>query len=215
MASNAGLLFWDLDGTLIDSLLLKGELFAQIFDDYPESRDELVAYHLEHSGLDRRQKIRRMGTDVLHIDESEDRIEFRAGRFGILIKQRIHEANLAHDSVKTLRNLATTCQMHVITAMPQDEALLVVKHHKIHDYFDTISGFPTPKSAYIDAILSGYPQRPAAAVVGDSIEDYSTAARSGIDFFQVRLRSAAPITGAIAILDGFEAADEKIRLALS
>ena len=211
MYASSGLIFWDLDGTLVDSVPLKGELFAEVFDDYSEYHDALVAFHHQHGGLNRSEKIRRMGAEVLQIALDDDQIARRSARFAELIDSRVREAPLAPGALTTLQDLAATYPMHVVTAMPDAEALPILRYHRIADYFETTTGFPVPKSKAVKSTLSAHDPRPSAVLIGDSSEDASTAIQSGIGFIQVRLGTAAPLLGAVLILDGLEGAARRIR----
>ena len=215
MSEALGLIFWDLDGTLIDSVPLKGELFARVFDDHPGHHDDLVAFHLDHGGLNRTEKIRRMSTEVLGIPADEAEIERRVSRFGELTDRHLREAPLAPGASATLQELARSSVMHIVTAMPHDEARPILEHHGIAAYFESITGFPVRKAEAVEAVLSGYDARPPATLIGDSREDASTAQRSGISFIQVRLDDAAHLPGAALVLDGLEDAAARIRHAIT
>lgn len=214
MSEALGLIFWDLDGTLLDSVPLKGELFARVFDDHPGHHDDIVAFHLDHGGLNRTEKIRRMSTEVLGIPADEADVEQRVFRFGELTGRHLREAPLAPGASATLHELASSYVMHVVTAMPQDEARPILEHHGILAYFESITGFPVRKAEAVEAVLSGHDPRPAAALIGDSCEDASTALATGISFIQVRLDDAAQLRGAILVLDGLEDAATRIRRAM-
>lgn len=215
MSEALGIIFWDLDGTLIDSVPLKGELFARVFDDHPGHHDDLVAFHLDHGGLNRTEKIRRMATEVLDICADEAEIERRVSRFEELTDRHLRDAPLAPGASATLHELARSYVMHIVTAMPQDEARPILEHHGIAAYFESITGFPVRKAEAVEAVLSGHDPRPAAAFIGDSREDASTALRTGISFIQVRLDDAAQLCGAVLVLDGLEDAAPRIRQAIT
>lgn len=215
MTEALGLIFWDLDGTLIDSVPLKGELFARVFDDHPGHYDDLVAFHLDHGGLNRTEKIRRMSTEVLGIPADEAEIERRVSRFGELTDRHLRDAPLAPGASATLHELASSYVMHIVTAMPQGEARPLLEHHGIAAYFESITGFPVRKAEAVEAVLSGHGPRPAAAFIGDSREDASAALASGISFIQVRHDDAAHLRGAVLVLDGLEGAAPRIRQAVT
>lgn len=215
MSGSSGHIFWDLDGTLIDSVSLKGKLFAEVFDEYPEHHEAFVALHLAHGGLNRSEKIRRMGAEVLGISLSDEQVATRSIRFGELVEEHLREAPLAPGAEAALQELAPTCPMHVVTAMPGAEAKPILEHHGIAAYFETIRGHPTPKTTSVNSILSRHVPRPPAVLIGDSYEDSSAADQVGVAFIQVRLDGAAPLPGALFILDGLEGAAPRIQAALT
>lgn len=214
MFGSSGHIFWDLDGTLIDSVPLKGKLFAEVFHDFPEHQEDLLAFHLAHGGLNRSEKIRRMGVEVLGISLSGDQVAARSARFGELIEEHLREAPLAPGAEVALHELAATNTMHVVTAMPNIEAHQILEHHGIAAYFQTIYGHPTPKTTSLKSLMDRHNPRPPAVLLGDSSEDSTAADRAGVAFIQVRLDGAAPLPGAVDILDGLEKSAPRIRQAL-
>jgi beta-phosphoglucomutase-like phosphatase (HAD superfamily) len=50
-------IFFDVDGVLIDSLAIKGDSFSRAFNDYPEAREEIIAFHLSHGGVTKKSPV--------------------------------------------------------------------------------------------------------------------------------------------------------------
>ena len=52
------LVIFDLDGVLIDSVELKGQVFAEVFSDFPSETERILALHRANGGVSRARKIK-------------------------------------------------------------------------------------------------------------------------------------------------------------
>lgn len=178
-------IIFDFDGVLIESVKIKTEAFAKLFEEEgPGIVDQVVAYHLSHGGLTRVEKFRYFYRHILKRELSDDRLQTLCNEFRRLVLDKVVNARLVEGAQQVLE----ACRRHgvlafVVSASPQEELLLIVQRRGMAEFFQGIYGSPTTKPASLRYIISthGFHVR-EILFVGDALADYNAAREVGVWF---------------------------------
>jgi len=175
--------FLDVDGVLIDSVDVKGGAFVETFADFPESAEQVLAFHQAHGGLTREIKIRQILESLGNESPSESEVSDRVSRFADLIVQRVINAAEIPGTYEFLREWSNRCPLYAVSATPDEELQRIMALRGLHPFFRTVRGWPPEKSELIrQQITSGGFKKSQCILVGDSDEDYQAAKRASVPF---------------------------------
>lgn len=189
-------LLFDVDGVLIDSLDVKGEAFADVFSDVPDSRDTVVAFHRTHGGVTRSIKIGLLYERLMGEAPAEVELETRVRSFGEAVRQRVIDAPEIEGAHAALERWSQRCPLHAVSATPSEELTVILKARGLAAFFTGIHGWPPAKADAVRALLSQYGYEPEWTVlVGDSHEDFAAAQKSGVRFVHLVAPGASAFEG--------------------
>jgi len=179
----ARLVFWDFDGVIKDSLLVKEKAFSSIFETYGSDLVSRVRkHHRGNGGVSRLEKfplyLSWAGLPVTPqaISELSSRME------GLVI-----DGVLTSDWVPGVKNLLQNNpygqQFVVVSATPLFELIHIIARLGLASCFQSIYGAPISKTEAIARFMSTsrYPPH-CCLMIGDSQADYDAAQNNGISF---------------------------------
>ena len=177
-------IFFDFDGVLAESMNVKTEAFAKLFESYgKEIVNKVVKYHIENGGISRYEKIKYYYSEYLSKPLSNSELNAIAKQFSDLVVQKVIEAPEVRGVKEFLERYYKKIDLYVVSGTPQDELMLIIKKRKMKKYFKGIFGAPEAKSSIIKKIISdiSYNQE-RVLYIGDSLSDYRDAKKAKIDF---------------------------------
>ena len=179
-------IFFDVDGVLIDSVEIKGEVFAEVFSDFPAESERILALHRAYGGVSRASKIKLMYRELTGNEiESHDYAQ-RLHLFSALIRDRVLRAPEISGARKTLEDLHEFFWMHAVSAMPIEELTQVLAKHQFYSFFRSVHGDPPQKSETVRELLDGHGYKTQDCfLVGDSRQDEQAALINRLTFIQV------------------------------
>jgi len=173
----------DFDGVIVESNDIKDRAFSEIFKEYPEHYEEMMAYHFAHNAVDRQQKFRYFVDEMLNLQNNSVLIEECSNRFSKITKQSIIKCPYVEGALSFLDYAHKKYPLYLISATPQEELDAIVQARDLKKYFKAIFGAPLRKSDTIGKIMLTENALPDETLfVGDSPEDLKTASRLGIHF---------------------------------
>jgi len=186
MKSRPEAIFFDVDGVLIDSLAVKGDAFSRAFSDYPEAREEIIAFHLSHGGVTRSDKITLLFRLIVGREPSAQEIADRIRQFSSSVFEGVVAAPEIPGARAALEEWSGKVALHAVSATPTDELRLIFDRRNITKFFTSVHGWPPKKELTVQYILTAYGYDPAACIlVGDSREDLHAALAAGVSFIQI------------------------------
>jgi phosphoglycolate phosphatase-like HAD superfamily hydrolase len=186
------LVFFDLDGVLVDSNELKVDCLRQSLADLPA--DVVDAFAVEFKltfGRSRREHFAALYRDHLGFHDQgaafETFYDRYAGAYASLLVTRYVESEVCEHAPRLLRSLAGKgVAMWVVTGTVGTEAEHVLSAAGLRGLFDAVRGGEQPKARHIASGLLHEGIAPADAVlIGDSRHDRLAADEAGIDFLFV------------------------------
>jgi phosphoglycolate phosphatase-like HAD superfamily hydrolase len=176
--------FFDFDGVLAESADIKTVAFVEMYKQYgPEVVDNVVAHHLEHGGISRRQKIRHCHKTFLGIEVTSDEMAVLGRRFSVLVEDAVVAADWVAGARAFLDAHCGRLAMFVISGTPEEELKRITARRGMDGYFVSVRGSPPVKEPIIVELLAEHGLRPDRVLfVGDTMTDYRAATATGLAF---------------------------------
>lgn len=175
--------FLDVDGVLIDSVDVKGDVFVEIFADFPNSAEQVLAFHRANGGLTREIKIRQILELLGDESPSEREVLDRVSHFAALVVERVIQAPEIPGTHTFLQEWSNRCPFYAVSATPDEELQRIMVARGLMPFFRKVRGWPPEKSELISQeISSGEFMASQCILVGDSDEDYRAAKRASVSF---------------------------------
>ena len=175
--------FLDVDGVLIDSIDVKGDVFVEVFADFPNSAQQVLGFHQAHGGLTREIKIRRILELLGEESPSEPEVSDRVSHFAALVVERVTQAPEVPGTHTFLQEWSNRCPFYAVSATPNEELQRIMAARGLLPFFRKVRGWPPEKSGLISQeIVSGGFDPSDCILVGDSGEDYQAAKQASIRF---------------------------------
>jgi phosphoglycolate phosphatase-like HAD superfamily hydrolase len=181
------IIFFDFDGTLVDSAAIKRNCFYSIFPNTPECRSIVSAVLFENPEASRYEVIPRMIEEMLSknlplLQGTEIAIETYASQ--------VLAAVMACDEMpgagRLLAALSARCTICIASNTPDGDLRRLVAARNWHKLVKSIDGYPRRKTDIIRDRLSGFGFSPHhALVVGDGRSDEEAAAANGCAFHKI------------------------------
>lgn len=186
--SGGGLVVFDFDGTLADSAGVKTEAFHLLYLDEhgPEVAARVLAYHLEHQGISRYDKIRFAEEEILGRPCTEARLDEVADRFSHLVEDRVVAAAAIPGAEEFLASNHGR-RLSVASATPTAELRRIVARRGWNSHFAAVDGSPMAKGEIIELHMAQLSiARARTVMVGDQMSDHRAAEHAGVRFIGVR-----------------------------
>jgi HAD superfamily hydrolase (TIGR01549 family) len=173
---NAKTIFWDFDGVIKDSVVVKSDAFEQLFLPFGDKVAISAREHHEaNGGMSRFEKLpiylNWAGEEV-----NAELIDEYATKFSQLAKQKVINSEWVDGISDYLERNYNRQYFFLITSTPQHEIEDIIDKLNISRYFKRIIGSPTTKKDAIKNIIVNYSIKPEESImVGDSVSDYEAA----------------------------------------
>ncbi len=182
--NNYKLIFWDFDGVIKDSLEVKREAFANIFqgiDDQTKLR--IKKHHDENGGMSRYEKIP-LYLEFANKSKKDEDVQSYLNLFSRHVKSGVINSKWC-DGVKEYLSQNYNDQYFILlTATPTVEIKEIVYELKIDMFFKEIYGSPIKKNEIVNNILKKLKfKNSEVALLGDSKNDYIAAKKNNINFY--------------------------------
>jgi len=176
----------DFDGVIVDSMGVKADAFAEVFRDYPQHTNEIVAFHHQHGGMNRYLKFAHIYEQILHLPLEIGRLDQLADMFINYVFERMIAVPFRVGAQEFLEHHNADQDLFVVSATPQDELRKIIERRGLTSHFKLVLGAPGGKAENLSRILRQFKLAPAETVfVGDALADYEGAARNDIPFIGI------------------------------
>jgi HAD superfamily hydrolase (TIGR01549 family) len=180
----------DFDGIVLESCDIKTVAFRKLFEDYPESVDEIVNYHLEHMGVSRYKKFKYFYEHFLKKTLKDEELQELGNKFSELVLEEIKTCTFVSGALNFLNNYSKKFSIYVASGTPEPELQMIVKERGLEGYFKGVYGAPATKSEILNRIVKKENvEKRDVVFVGDSQTDFKEALKAEIPFIY-RARSS-------------------------
>ena len=186
------LFVFDFDGVLADSVGIKTAAFAEMYRPYGEDIvQQVVAYHVNHGGVSRFDKIKHYHQVLLGETLSEADVDRMAEYFSALVLKKVISSEEIPGSERFLKWLSTRGKCCAInSATPQDEMQRIAAARGLAKYFFMILGSPKSKVENLQTIMDVSGISPKRTLFfGDALSDAKAADACGVGFVGVGIDS--------------------------
>lgn len=175
---------FDFDGVLVESVNVKTQAFATLYDRYGSFVvEQVVAYHMRNGGLSRFEKFRHFHNKLLGLPLSNEEENRLAAEFNALVEAEVVAASWVDGAEEFLAEHYTTLPLFVASGTPEEELKRILKMRNMSHYFHAAFGSPAKKGDILRGILENGGYRPEKVLmIGDSLLDMEGAQEAGICF---------------------------------
>jgi phosphoglycolate phosphatase-like HAD superfamily hydrolase len=176
---------FDFDGVLVESVGLKTEAFAALYEaEGPKIAADVRKYHLMHGGMSRYAKFRYYEEVLLkRPPPNAERMAELDGRFSDLVEDKVIDASAVAGAQDLLNLLHGRLPLHVISATPEAELLRIVRGRGWQEFFYLVLGSPRTKQDSLRMALTYGSYEPnKVLMIGDAMSDFEAAASCGTRF---------------------------------
>jgi len=180
---DASTIFWDFDGVIKDSVLVKSDAFEKLFITFGEELAKKVKkHHEDNGGMSRYEKFPiylswagKQKSDKLILDYEQ--------QFSKLVKQSVIESPWVKGVQEYLEINYEKQEFFLVTATPQNEIEDILMKLQISHFFKHIIGSPMSKQDGVESLIKDYDIKiDHAIMIGDSMSDYSAAIDNNVNF---------------------------------
>lgn len=177
-------IFFDFDGVIVESIEIKNNAFATIYEPFG---DDIVSAALEHhkanEGISRLIKFRHCHKALLGIDLDDDSLYELAQTYTSIVEDRVVACDSVAGAEAFLTKHHQQIMMFVVSGTPEDELQRIAERRSLSLYFKEVRGSPKTKDAILSELLARYGLDLAKTLfVGDAMADYRAATACGVPF---------------------------------
>lgn len=180
-------IIYDFDGVICDSVNIKTEAFALMYQSYgDEIQKKVIKYHLDNGGISRFEKIKYFHQHFLNINLKNEEINNLANTFSDLVKINVIKSNYIPGALEFIKKNHKKTLQFICTGTPQIEIIEILKRRDIINYFNKVYGSPQKKESIIKEILDTTNlDTKNILYFGDAMTDYNAANEFNISFIGV------------------------------
>jgi phosphoglycolate phosphatase-like HAD superfamily hydrolase len=183
--SNVKTCIFDVNGVLIDSNMANARAMGSAFSDDPMVQEQIAAFYLTLTGIDRGEKIRRVQSNIIQRPFGEDEFEDLWEKLKTLTQTSMGTAPLA----KGCKNILVALARRGITRMalsntPLDELRRILAAQGLDSHLDIIRGGGNwPKTESLKRLVREFELRPEYCLfIGDGKGDLWATRAAGVPF---------------------------------
>lgn len=193
---------FDFDGVLVESLAVKAEAFAKLYEHGgPEIQEKVRAYHKAHGGVSRYEKIRYFEKNFMGSAPTEQKIQEMSAQFSDLVEKKVSASGWVVGAKEFLEKYYQKSPLYVASATPQAELERILAARDMADYFKGVYGSPETKDNHLRTVIVAQGCTAAEILmVGDAMSDYEAAQMTGANFIGRRTTTEFP-AGTVVIRD--------------
>jgi len=206
--SKVKICIFDVNGVLIDSNLANAHAMGQAFSDDPLTQQQIAAFYLTLTGIDRGEKIRRVQDQLIQRPFAEKEFELRWEKLKTLTKHSMGTAPLVKGCKSILKALARLDITRVaLSNTPLNELHHILAVQKLELLLDIIRGGGNwPKTESLKHLLDEFEFNPKTCLfIGDGKGDLWAAKAAGVSFVAID-----PDTGEFDEAQGFDGPFENL-----
>lgn len=148
-------IIFDFDGVIAESVNVKTETFAKMYEEYGEEIvNKVVSHHLSHGGISRFEKFKFYHKEYIGIELTNQQLQELANKFSELVVQKVIAAPYVPGALEFIQNNYKYYDYFISTGTPEDEMINIVNKKHINNYFKSIYGSPEEKTKHINNIIT-------------------------------------------------------------
>ena len=184
-----GIIF-DFDGVIADSIKVKTDAFASLYQQYGDNViTKVIEHHEANGGMSRFEKIKLYHGSYLNKVITNEGIQELANQFSKLVVKKVIESAYVPGVLKYIQKCYEKHNLFISTGTPTKEMKLILKGRGIGQFFTDVYGSPAKKTVHLNHILSKYDLKPDEMIFyGDSNSDCDAAKNARIPFVLIKNR---------------------------
>ena len=182
-----GIIF-DFDGVIAESVQVKTDAFASVYEQYGDNIvTKVIEHHEANGGMSRFEKIKLYHGFYLNKAITNEEIEELASQFSKLVVQKVIDSPYVPGVFQYIQKCYKKYNLFISTGTPTNEIKQILNARDIAEYFIEIHGSPEKKSVHITQIISKYNYHPEELIFyGDANTDINAAKQAGVPFVLIK-----------------------------
>ena len=182
-----GIIF-DFDGVIADSVQVKTDAFASLYEQYGDNIvTKVIEHHEANGGMSRFKKIKLYHESFLNKAITNEEIEDLANQFSKLVVRKVIDVPYVPGVFKYIQKCYEKYNLFISTGTPTNEIKQILSARDIAEYFIGIHGSPEKKSLHITKIISKYNYHPDELIFyGDANTDINAAKQASVPFILIK-----------------------------
>lgn len=179
-------IFWDFDGTIVDSVDAKLDAFLDLFaTESQHSLEKIAQHHLDNGGISRFEKIP-LYLGFCGITPNPHIVDCYMSAFSELVVSNVLRSSFIPGASEYIRANYLSQSFSLITATPQQEIEDILTSMSLDAFFQKVCGAPLCKTSILEELIQESPSSVHDMLyIGDSLSDYKAALSNNIDFLCV------------------------------
>lgn len=180
-------LFFDFDGTLVDSVEVKTSAFAHMFSEFGETVvNKVIGHHRKNGGMSRYDKFRFYYRNYLDMPLDDQLMEKLCQRFADLVEDEVVAAEEIPGAMNFLDSHYQNTPCVVISAAPEQELTRIIQRKEWFHYFKYVLGAPVDKEENLKHALHLLKVDPSRCIFfGDGLGDHHAARSLVVPFWGI------------------------------
>jgi len=182
-----GIIF-DFDGVIAESVQVKTDAFASLYNQYGNNIvTKVIEHHEANGGMSRFEKIKLYHGSYLNKAITNEQIEELANQFSKLVVDKVINAPYVPGALAYIQECSKKYKLFISTGTPTNEMCQILSGREISKYFIEVYGSPEKKSAHISKIMSNYNYYSDELIFyGDANTDIDAAEQANIPFVLIK-----------------------------
>lgn len=188
-------IIFDFDGVLADSVEVKTEAFASLFESFgPEIQARVIEHHRQNGGMTRAEKFKLYYKDFLKSPINNNELERLCKKFSSLVVDEVVASSEIEGAGAFLEKWYKRIKCFVNSATPDDEIREIILRRGMKHYFWEVCGSNFSKAENIKYLIKKYRLFPSECLfLGDAVSDYQAARSCTVDFIGILSCKEAPL----------------------
>ncbi len=185
-----GIIF-DFDGVIAESVQVKTDAFASLYNQYGKNIvKKVIEHHEANGGMSRYEKIKCYHESFLNKAITDEEIDKLANQFSRLVVNKVIDSPYVPGALDYIKKSYKEYMLFISTGTPTNEMNLILDGRGITKYFAKVYGSPEKKSKHIAKIISKYSFHANNLIFyGDANTDINAAKQLDIPFVLVKNKS--------------------------
>ena len=177
-------IIFDFDGVIAESVNVKTEAFASLYEPYGKDVvNKVEQHHLANGGVSRFEKFKSYHKEFLNIELNDQKLKELSNQFSELVVDKVIKAPYVPGAFEFIKVNHKKYSLYISSATPQDEIVQIAKQRKIFDYFKGVYGSPISKKEHVNKIIKSNKYKKYEVIfIGDSTSDRNAANENNIRF---------------------------------
>jgi len=182
-----GIIF-DFDGVIVESVQVKTDAFANLYEQYGSNIvEKVIEHHEANGGMSRFEKIKLYHESYLNKTITKEEIEEIANQFSKLVVKKVIDSTYVLGALEYIQKCFKKYNLFISTGTPTDEMKQILNGRKIAKYFIEVYGSPDKKRMHISKIMSKYNYYSDELIFyGDANTDIDAADNAKIPFVLIK-----------------------------
>lgn len=188
LIDSKSLLVFDFDGVIADSVEIKTQAFAALYESYGNDIvNKVVNHHKNHGGVSRFEKLKKYHTEFLGVPLNESKLIDLCNKFSKLVVDKVIAANEIPGVMDFIEKNCSGKKICVVnSATPTDEISTIVEKKGLTSFFSAVYGSPTGKKENLNNSLAEFDVSVNDSVFfGDAESDFMASTDVGVDFIYI------------------------------